>query len=372
MKKRMSSVSSKYVDTTAIMQVIGTVYNNPQILNLTEKYTITEEDFAEDFHRVVYGAIYKLFELGTTRIDLRTISDFLSTRPKSLATYTANKGEEYLNKVSDVASLTTFDYYYNRMKKMSLLRAYDNIGLDVRFIYDPDNIFDTKKKEVQEETLDNSSLEHLANLVDDKIQEIRASYVDNSLNEAVQAGEGALDLIEKYKLAPEVGVPLYGPLINTACRGARLRKLYLRSAATNVGKTRSMIADACYIACNKYYDATFGWVSTGQKEPTLFIATEQEKDEIQTMMMAFLSNVNESHILDGQYLEGEEERVIIAANILAESPLFIEELPDFSLQDVENTIKKNVRDRDIKYVFNPKRVKGTVKYFSANQAGLAA
>ena len=43
-----------------------------------------------------------------------------------------------------------FDYY-NRLKKFSLLRAYDNCGIDVSDIYDIDNILDTKKKQLQED-----------------------------------------------------------------------------------------------------------------------------------------------------------------------------------------------------------------------------
>lgn len=117
-----------------------------------------------------------------------------------------------------------------------------------------------------------------------------------------------------------------------------------------------MIADACYIACNKIYDESFGWIKNGTSEPTLFIATEQDLSEVQTMMLAFLSNVNEEHILNGKYDGNEEDRVREAAKILKESPLYVEELPDFSLQDVENKIKKNIRDNDVKYVFNPKRV----------------
>ena len=81
--------------------------------------------------------------------------------------------------------------------------------------------------------------------------------------------------------------------------------------------------------------------------------TEQELEEIQTMMLAFLSNVDEDHILNGEYLSGEEQRVKEAAKILSESPLYVEELPDFSLKDVENKIKKNIREHDIKYVFDP-------------------
>ena len=76
------------------------------------------------------------------------------------------------------------------------------------------------------------------------------------------------------------------------------------------------------------------------------------------MMLAFLSCVNEDHILNGQYEGDEEARVREAARILSESPIYIEILPDFSLQDVENKIKKNMRDRNVKYVFNPKRVMG--------------
>ena len=70
------------------------------------------------------------------------------------------------------------------------------------------------------------------------------------------------------------------------------------------------------------------------------------------MMLAFVSNVNEDHIIDGKYEGDEEERVMEAARILTDSPLYIEHLPDFSLQDVENKIKRNIRDHDIKYVFH--------------------
>ena len=345
-------MASKYVDTTAVMQIIGCVFNNPCLLDFTDKYTIVDEDFADSFHRTVFGAIYKIYELGADKVTLESISDFLNSRPKSLAIYKQNKGEEWLLKVADKATPSTFDYYYSRLKKFSLLRAYDNCGIDVSDIYDIDNILDTKKKQLQEDMLDNSTLEQIADKVDQKIDNIRLQYVDDAFGEAQQAGDGIFDLIQKFKEHPEVGVPLYGPLINTVTRGARLKKFYLRSAATGIGKTRSMIADACYIGCNKFYDDTFGWIGSGPAEPVLFITTEQELEEIQTMMLAFLSNVNEEHILNGEYEGDEEERVLEAARILQSSPLYVEELPDFSLKDVEDKIKKNIRDHDVKYVFH--------------------
>lgn len=345
-------MASKYVDVTAIMQVIGCVYNNPQILEFEDKYTITDEDFPDEFHRTVFGAIYKIYELGAKTITLENLADFLSSRPKSAAIYKKNDGDKWLLKVADVASQLSFDFYYNRLKKMTLLRAYDNYGVDVSDIYDPDNILDIKKKQLQEDLLDNSSLEEIADRVDRKISNIRLKYVDDTTGEAIQAGKGVLQLIQRFKDHPEVGVPLYGRLVNTVTRGARLKKFYLRSAATGIGKTRSMIADACNIACNKIYDESFGWIKNGTSEPTLFITTEQEFEEIQTMMLAFLSNVNEEHIINDEYEGDEEERVIKAGEILESSPLYVEELPDFSLKDVENVIKKNIRDHDVKYIFH--------------------
>ena len=52
------------------MQVIGCVFNTPQLLDLTDKYTITDEDFADQFHRIVFETIYKIHELGAEKITL--------------------------------------------------------------------------------------------------------------------------------------------------------------------------------------------------------------------------------------------------------------------------------------------------------------
>ena len=162
-------MASKYNDSTAIIQVIGCVYNNISLLDNDDTYYITDEDFCENFHKIVFGAMYNLYQSGASAINIKNIVDFLQVRPKQYAVFESNKGVEYLNKASSVANQMTFKYYYERMKKMTLLRAYDNIGLDVSFLYDPDNIMDLKKKEIQEQWLDNSSLQSIADTIDSKI-----------------------------------------------------------------------------------------------------------------------------------------------------------------------------------------------------------
>ena len=344
-------MSVKYVDTSAIIQVIGCIYNNVNLLD-DEKYFFHEEDFIEEFHKILFGSIYNLHALGAKEININTIEDYLKDRPQKLATYKTNKGAEYLQKISENTQLSTFDYYYQRMKKMTLLRMYNKAGMDLSWLYDINNILDIKKKQAQEEWLDNTSLDRIAEIIDKKITEIRIKYVDDSNADMIQAGDSINELIESLQKHPEIGYPMFGPFVNTVTRGARLKKFYLRSAATGTGKTRSMIADACSIACDKIYDnTTAAWIENGTKEPTIFITTEQEVDEIQTMMLAFLSNVNENHIIYNNYEEGELDRVLYAAELIKKCPIYIKKLPDFSLQDIENTIKFSIHEWGVRYVF---------------------
>lgn len=342
---------SRYIDTPATIQVIGNIYNNPSILD-NEKYKFNEEDFPQDFHKIIFGTIFNLHQLGAKEISINTIEDYLYNRPTSYGIYQTNKGREYLEQISQNSSLATFEYYYFRIKKMTLLRMYDKAGLDLKWLYDIDNILDTKKKQAQEDWLDNTSLEDIADTIDKKINEIKLKYVDGTDEDYVQAGNNIDELIDRLQKNPEIGYPLYGPLINTITRGARLKKLYLRSAATGVGKTRAMIADACNIACDEIYNIKENkWEQNGTREPTLYITTEQEVDEIQTMMLAFLSGVNEAHIIYNRYEEGELDRVKYAAKKIKTSPLHIKRLPDFSLQDIENAIKFGIHEWGIRYVF---------------------
>ena len=343
---------ARYCDTSAVIQVIGNIYNNVSLLDY-EDYHFCEDDFPEQFHKILFGSIYNLHAMGAKEVTLNAIEDYLTQRPQTYAIYKTNKGHEYLEQISKQVDAATFDYYYKRMKKFTLLRMYhEKCGMDLSNIYDIDNILNVKKKQAQEDWLDNTPLEDIAEIIDQKIMDIRLTYVDNANDSAEIAGDGALELLERLRDTPEMGYPLFSPLLTTITRGARLKKFYLRSAATGVGKTRAMIADACSIACDEIFDLKQNrWVKNGTKEPTIFISTEQEKDEIQTMMIAFLSGVDEEHLLTGMYEQQEWERVVYAAQLLKNSPLYVQQLPDFSMQDIENTIKRGIRDYGVKYVF---------------------
>lgn len=142
---------------------------------------ISEKDFVEDFHKIVFGSIYNI-HMSSGGVSIDSIIDYLSNRPKFEGIFKANKGVEYLQEVSQQAKEETFNYYYTRLKKFSLLRAYENVGIDISYLYDPSEIIDVKKRQKQEDWLDSTSLIEIADIIDKRIEDIRYKYVEDDFS----------------------------------------------------------------------------------------------------------------------------------------------------------------------------------------------
>lgn len=111
-----------------------------------------------------------------------------------------------------------------------------------------------------------------------------------------------------------------------------------------------MLADMLTIACSKRYNtSTLQWESMGEQWPSLFISTELDKEELQMMAIAYLSGINEQDIRRG-VVGKSDPRIAEALNVLKTGELYIEILPDFTVKDVENTIKRNIRIHGVQYV----------------------
>lgn len=224
----------RFLDTNSTIQVIGSVYKNPSLLNTSN---LTSDDFPKDFHKIVYGTFYKLFfENGLTNFTDDVILDFIEARPNSYGIFKENGGMDFIHKAAEIASETSYKYYYDRLKKMTLLRGYSNVGFDVREFYDEDNILDTKKRQEQEEWLDSNSLVSIGEQINSKIDYVFNKYADDSADMSCAAGDNILELIESLRENPAYGLPFYDNLYTAATMGRRLGKYYLRSASTGLGK----------------------------------------------------------------------------------------------------------------------------------------
>ena len=337
-------------DKFSVLQVIGCLIRQPVLL-LDDNYHFTEKDFPERFHKIVYGAIEHLVKSGVQELNHTTIDDFISKYPKQYKVFTDNDGMDYILNAVEMSDVENFKYYYSTLKKFSLLNQLGQHGFNTSLIYDP-SIIDLDENSKMQTKFDNMSIEDILGIYEKDIAELRDSYGTSAMSSGCQAAQGMAALKEKYKELPEMGMPMGSAKLTTILRGRRLKKLYLKTSPSGFGKTRISVGDACCVSIPTLYDSVSNkWVNTNCQEPSLIISTELEIDEIQTMIAAYVSDVSEDHILDGKYKDGEEARVDKAIKIIEESPLYIEHVPNFNIDDIEYVIKKYKVKYNIGYVF---------------------
>ena len=187
------------------------------------------------------------------------------------------------------------------------------------------------------------STEDIVNSLKSKIATIENKYVINTVVEETKAVDGIYDLIKNLKNKPEVGIRLQGDIFNTITRGGRKGKLYIRSAGSGVGKTRSMVGDACNIAYPIRFEPKYNkWVSTGSSEKVLYVMTEQDPAEIQTMILAYLTGYNEEMFLYGTFKEEHMDRIIKAIEIMEKykDNMLFARIPDPCTSVVKNLFRR--------------------------------
>ncbi len=333
------------------MQVLGCIFKNPLLLADSNKYQLTREDFPEKFHKLIYAALYNLYNDGTVVISEIDIDGYLKDYDIQYTIFNDNDGMEYISRIKEIAELDNFDYYYKRLKKFSLIREMDGLGFNVKDIYDED-IIDPKEKEQMQEKFDALSVDDILKVYETKMIEVKDKFKSNSESNGSQAGKGAVELLQRLKQSPDIGVPLNSKMLTSVARGARKKKFYIRSSISGGGKTRLQIADACNLSVTHIYDTNKKqWVENDFNEHSVLISTEMLIEELQTIAIAYISGVEEHKILFNTLSPEESEIVIKAAEVLEASPIWFEELPDFNVDDIERTIEKNVILNDVEYVF---------------------
>ena len=132
--------------------------------------------------------------------------------------------------------------------------------------------------------------------------------------------------------------------------------MYLRSGGTNFGKTRWAVFDACSIIYPIRYDENvknFIWIKDKVPQKVLFITTEMTAKEIQTIILAYVSGVEEQHIKRNACTTEEAERVKIGLEIMKKYNqfFFLEMIENPNLTNVQSTIKKHILLNDVGYIF---------------------
>ena len=301
---------SSFFNKSASLNILGMLLKQPDILDKVEKYQINKFDFHNELHEIIFISINNLYLNGMKKIEIVDIANYLKeTYPKKFEFFENNNGKNLIEQAMKISDVKNLDYYYDILKKMSILRTFDEYGIDVKFMYNPDET-DFKKIGQQEEWLKNTDIEEITNTIQRKIDKAMSQCKVIGDEMAEIAGNDIFDTLNEWDETPAIGLPLPFGIYNTIVMGARKRKFYVASASSGLGKTRMMVGEMAYLSVSKIYDNFQNkWINLPSQIPTLFIATEQDKQEIQSLMLSFISGVNESHIINPMlYEEGERER----------------------------------------------------------------
>nr|DAU46803.1 MAG TPA: replicative helicase [Caudoviricetes sp.] len=324
----------------------------PSLLSEKDKYNLQPSDFESRFERYIFIAILNSYTNGAQTLSEIDIDNYLMEHKDQYLLFQQNNGISYLQDALDMSTPENFEYYYNRIKKFNCLKDLKKSGFDISEFYE-ENELNPRQFEINQrfETL---KPKDIFDGLKRRIYKVEGEYVEGDTSITTDISVGIDELLEKLKNSPDAGARFQGKYFNTVTRGARKGKYYIVSFPSGGGKTRLLLGEACYLAFPMRYSwETMEWKITGNAEKTLFIATEQAKEEIQTMVVAYLTGINEDVILYGHFTKEQQTIIDQAKEVIKKykNNLMIVQIPMPSVEIVKSVIRQNCIVNDIKNVF---------------------
>lgn len=328
------------------------------LLNDTDKlydsnYELDKFDFEPClFQKILFVSIVKLGNKGMRHIDAKDIGTFLEDYPTQLNALNDELNNDWVGYVESIKALDNnegFDYYYNEVRKFSLLREYRNNNYDISEFWNVD-----ESEEYNNEHLASYTIKDIMDYYDTFQNKIRQKYcIGESDTQRKKAGDCGLEILESFKTTPAMGLSFESKYLTTLLGGFRRGQLYLRSSDSSGGKSRKSIGDLCSACVPEYWDLeNERWVKNPNgKNKGLYIGTEMDLDtEVEPVFWAWISGIESSRIMEGNLTEDEQERVERAISILNDDCIWLVDMPSFNMKLLEDEIKRNVEDHDIAYV----------------------
>ena len=326
-----------YYDNKSGFQVLGCLLKNPPLIK-DKKFPLSTKDFHEPFHKYLFGAIYNLVMQNIVEITAVEIEQYLSSvSPKHYkAVFEDNDGIEWLSMSIEMSALVNFEYNYNRLKKFSLLRQYINGGIDIREILDQ-TLVEPNLIEEQNLKFNEMEISDIIRHFDAKMITIKTNFTVDIEGSSRKAGDDSYVIKDRLKNDPVFGLLFQSGYYNTISRGALRKKFIVRSAGSGVGKSRTALSELMQCCAVELWDYKTKQFVKNPNNPNgdlsgVYVGTEMElEDEVEIIAWATISGVPTERILENLYLEGEEERVDYAIDILQRSNIHLYDEPNYSI-----------------------------------------
>lgn len=336
---------------TDMGQVLGGLLLNGELLYDTS-YQLKAKDFIREY-ALVFSCANNLIRQGIRQFDDEMVLDYIENHyPKYVDVYKElHPDRDFVKTLQESARLFNFEYHYNNVKKMAYLRDLNEKRYDISWLYD---VEDTEAKINKD--FDKMTLDDIISKVRVDFNELHQDWVigsseDESLSsetvtdeELDDALEGDMEVGHRFPIGLEVLTHIY--------RGQLPQKYHLNMAGSGVGKTRIKMLEALNNACEYMWDNdNEEWVYTGVAKPTLFISTEVTMKSLLTMLISFISGVEESKIKRRRCTTEEKKRIKKARQIFKKGKLYLEYMPNFTIESIDSCIEKYVLNKKIEFLY---------------------
>lgn len=324
---------------------------------LDSKYPLDKDDFGKDketgilFHRTLYATIYNLAIKGVKQIDEIMVEEFLHNYPAQEQIYLDSNGRDFIFSMKELSydKVENIQYYWEIVRKHSLLRDYEKSGTDIK------EIWDNEKSNIKnEEELNNWSIDKIISHFEDKQLLIKRKYTqEEDGTSRKKSGDKGHEIFINFKENPSIGLSFESKYLTTLWNGFDKGQLYIRSGDTSSGKSRGIVGDLACISAKEIYDIEDKkWVENPNGiNNVLYIGCEMELDEeCDPLMWSYVSGVDSAKITKGRCDKEETKLVEHAIDIVKDSGIWLTDMPNFNIQRLENEIKYYKKECNIEYV----------------------
>ena len=349
-------MSNKLFDLSSANFLIGYLFNDTS-LYFNDEFPLEKEDFYNDkekrgyqFQRILFSVGYNLALQGAKTINEVAVGEFCKNYREQLSLLEENDYISFIQTIKQLSNAEDYTIYYNRVRKMSLLAHYEDLGWSIN------KFFDADKDEVEQKAkLEKYSIDEIIAYYNEKQFDTEKKYStirDDTTRK--KAGENGKEILERFETNPTMGLSFESKYLTTLWNGFEKKQLYIRSGDTSSGKSRSCIGDMACVSISEIYDIeTNQWVKNPNgANKALYIGCEMELDtEVDPILWAYVSGVPSSKITKGKLTKEEKIRVNKAIDVIYNNNnVYLTDMPSFNIQKLEEEIKTHKRKYDIDFV----------------------
>lgn len=221
-------------DKNCTRQILGCLMLRPQLLSEVDKYSLTPLDFNTRFEKLIFSAIAGLYNNGADLIAPIDVANYLESSDAAKKNFDNNNGVEFLQDAIEFSSLENFGYYYNKLKKINLLRDLKKQGINTEDFYVED-LTNSKAEEINS-NFEKITTQDIVDAVKIKLLKLESQYAKSDEVQTENIADNIDDFLTNIVTTINIGKPIQGEIYNKVINGAEAGALTIRSGSSGLGK----------------------------------------------------------------------------------------------------------------------------------------